>query len=77
LKIEYKYKGWFGIAPVYIDDAESLEPNLCARNCFCEILLDISEAIYLFMLRNEEFPLFPIRITGKLNKPIVGKINEN
>jgi hypothetical protein len=72
-----KYKGWFGICPVYYDDPyNNVAPLIIERHALLLPLFIFSEwmygiAAFVGTALDPEFePNWPLRITAKLGQPI-------
>lgn len=63
--VAFTHKGWFGLCPVYIADADTESPRLEPRIPMTEWLIELSAEIYNLLMAEA----FPIRFTGKLNPP--------
>lgn len=65
MKVPFTHKGWFGLCPVYIADAETDSPLLEPRFPMTDWLIHLSAAIFDLLAAEA----FPIMFTGKLNPP--------
>ena len=72
-EITYTHKGWFGLCPVYIESPYSDEPGMEARYPYTDWLMTLSVWIYsvCFRLFEVDNPMWPMRVTGELEDPIV------
>ena len=75
--VELKYKGWFGLCPVYYDDPyKQMAPLVIERHAAYLPLMVLSEWIFglLFFLVTAVYPLYepvwPLKVTGRLRQPI-------
>lgn len=70
--VEYRYKGWFGLCPVYISGLASEAPHLAERHVIFLPLMWLSEFMFsvcfsvMGWFDPDYEPAWPIRITGKL-----------
>jgi hypothetical protein len=72
MKVPFTHKGWFGLCPVYIADADTDRPRLETRIPMTEWLIHLSAAIYDLLAAEA----FPIKLTGKLNPPKMIEVEE-
>lgn len=74
--IDFTHKGWFGMCPVYLSDILGESPIIDARHWLFVPLMYVSEwgfaaAFWCAEQMSDSFvPMFPLRITGKLARPI-------
>ena len=75
--VTLKYKGWFGVCPVYYDDPyASQAPMIIERHALFIPLFALSEWLYALAFScaaamNPHFePNWPLRVTGRLRRPI-------
>lgn len=67
----FRYKGWFGICPIYLTDPSSDAPDVVARHKLLEPVFTFSEWVYgiiIFMkswIDVEYEPSWPMVITGE------------
>ena len=71
--ITYTHKGWIGLCPVYVANPNSVSPDIDPRYPLTEWLLYLSLGLFDFFssLTGGDDGSIPIKITGKLDKPIV------
>ena len=81
--MEFTHKGWFGFCPVYFGNLGSDHPAVLARKNVFTPLMICSESIFRFMffilgtINPEYEPMWPLRITGKLDKPFIKDIRSH
>ena len=76
--VTFTHKGWFGLCPIYISEPYSEGPTLEPRIPYTGWFLDLQADIYgiFFNLVQDEDPMWPIKITGELKKPVVMDFEE-
>lgn len=68
----YTHKGWVGLCPVHVGRWTEEDPDIKATHPILDLWLDLQFAIYDLMnsMLAEEVG-WPIKITGRLDQPII------
>ena len=71
-KTTYTHKGWFFLCPVYLNADEGEGMAVTARHPLMDWWFDVNAAAFYFItsFSRDEEP-FPLKVTGKLEKPVV------